>query len=358
MSDQDPRQSPRTRPRSGARTVAVIVIVLIVVAGVSSIGASVAWGLFGAQAGDDVIVEIAPGDDLRTVSANLAGQGLIPNALLLNLYGRLNGYDSRLQAGRYLISASMAPVDVLRTIVEGNAIFDTVTVTIPEGWTIGQIAARLETDGLFTRDEFVRAAVVGPAYRRFEFLQELPDGTTLEGYLFPDTYRVLSESTPEELVTLMLGQFGDRVMAVMPNESTGSDNLAGPLRNLHDVVTLASIVQREAGNVEEMPLIAGVFWNRLRIRMPLESDATVNYFLGTSRRQPTHADTAVANPYNTYRNYGLPPGPIGNPGLAAISATLHPASHDYLFFLHPLGGDVVMSRTYEEHLRNKARFLD
>ncbi|TFH05725.1 MAG: endolytic transglycosylase MltG, partial [Spirochaetales bacterium] len=126
----------------------------------------------------------------------------------------------------------------------------------------------------------------------------------------------------------------------------------------NDVLILASIVQEEAGSIPEMSDVAGVFWNRLNIWMPLESDATVNYVLGTNKRQPTFADTKVENPYNTYVNYGLPTGPIGNPGLDAIKASITPRDHDFLFFLHPLDRDIVMSRTYEEHLRNKALYLD
>ncbi|MEE8441919.1 MAG: endolytic transglycosylase MltG [Spirochaetia bacterium] len=338
--------------RNRSKAIGIVVFAMIALVGAGSLGAYVASALFARAEGDEVIFEILTGEGLRTVSANLADRLLIRSALVLSSYGQLRGYDSRLQAGRYLLSPAMSAVDILRKLTDGDAVFDEITIPIPEGWTLNDIAVRLESAGLYAREEFLRAATMRLEYREHDFLDGLSDGTSLEGYLFPDTYRVFSDSTPTAIVHLMLGTFGERVTV------TRSEGLTDPTSSLHELVILASIVQREAGGVEEMPAIAGVFWNRLEIRMPLESDATINYFLGTSRRQPTYADTAVPDPYNTYLNYGLPPGPIGNPGLAAISAVLQPASHDYLFFLHPLGRKVVFSRTYEEHLQNKDRFLD
>jgi len=300
----------------------------------------------------EVVFDILPGQNLRTVSANLAGAGIIPSAKALELFGRWQEYDKRLQAGRYLVSAALSPVEILNKIVSGDAVFDEMTLTIPEGWSLNDIEEHMEELGLFSRERFAEAAVMQPEYRDFDFLAPLEDDTILDGYLFPDTYRVFSDSTPETIVRRMLTAFGQRVTQDI------RDEIAAQGRTLHEVLTLASIVQNEAGNDSEMPVIAGVFQNRLDIWMPLESDATVNYVLGTNKRQPTYEDTAVQDPYNTYQNYGLPPGPIGNPGLNAILAALNPAQHDYLFFLHPLGGEIVLSRTFEEHLRNKARYLN
>jgi len=354
VPDQPHEQTTRGagKPDHRSKIVGILIFAAIVVGGAGGLAALVSRTLFTGTEGQEVIFEIRPGEGLRSVSAELAARRLIPNALALSVYGQLRGYDSRLQAGRYLISPELTAVEILRKLTEGDAFFDEITVPIPEGWTLDDIAARLESAGLYPREEFRLAATMRPEYREYGFLDGLPDGTSLEGYLFPDTYRVLSDSTPSEIVHLMLATFGNRLATVQPADR------AEPTATLHELVTLASIVQREAGSEEEMAAIAGVFWNRLTIRMRLESDATVNYFLGTSRRQPTFADTEVPNPYNTYINYGLPPGPIGNPGLAAIVATAQPASHDFLFFLHPLGEEVVLSRTYAEHLQNKARYLD
>jgi peptidoglycan lytic transglycosylase G len=371
---RDENETRRPPVRNRARRAAVIFLALLILLGGGAAGlAAAAWWLLSAvptgagtagaaTGGSETMIEIAPGETLRDVSQNLADLGLIRSALALRVYGRISGREASLQAGSYLISPPMSAVGILDKIAGGEAVFDEVSLSIPEGWTIGDIAARIESAGIFSGEEFVVAAVVSDDLREFGFLDGLPDGTSLEGYLFPDTYRVFRDASPADVVRLMLSRFRAQVIGDARVSYRGpaiaQEQSQSGLLSLHELVTLASIIQREAGGVAEMPAIAGVFRNRLDIRMPLESDATVNYALGTSRRQPTFADTAVQHPYNTYANYGLPPGPIGNPGLDAIVAAAEPELHDYLFLLHPLGGEVVLSRTYEEHLQNKRRYLD
>lgn len=300
----------------------------------------------------EVIFDILPGQGLRTVAHNMVEAGLARNARIIELYGRYHGFQTRLQAGRYQVSPYQAPATILQRIIAGDAVFEELTVTIPEGWSLDDIATYLEEVGLFTIEEFRHAVVMQDKYREFDFLDPLEDDTILDGYLFPDTYRLFPESTPYSLIHRMLANFGRRVSPELRQEITRQG------RTLHEVLTLASIVQKESAGPPEMPDVAGVFWHRLRIGMRLESDATVNYVLGTNRRQPTFADTAVQHPYNTYRNVGLPPGPIGNPGMEAILAAIHPTDTEYLFFLHKHNYEIVLSRTFAEHLAAKARYLD
>lgn len=338
---------------------AAAVLIVLVLAGASAIAASalVAGLLYqpampeGGGSGE-LVFEIRPNQTLRIVTRGMVAEGLARSALALELYGRMNGYETGLQAGRYLVSASMSPVEILQKIRSGDAVFDEITITIPEGWSLDDIQSYFEELGLFPRELFEPAVVMQTAYRDIAILADLPDDTILDGYLFPDTYRIFRDSTPQSIVRRMLANLQRRVSGRITDEIVAQD------RTLHDVLTLASIVQKEANDATQMPDVAGVFWNRLRIRMRLESDATVNYVLGTSRRQPTFADTAVVHPYNTYVIFGLPPGPIGNPGMDAITASLWPAEHDYYFFLHPIDGRIVLSRTFQEHLANKARYLD
>jgi len=258
----------------------------------------------------------------------------------------------RIQAGRYSLDPSLTPRDFLDQFVSGDAIIDDLVVAIPEGWSLYDIELYFEELGLFPKERFQQAAVMQDQYRDFPLLDHLVDDTILDGYLFPDTYRIFPDSTPESIVERMLTAFHDRLSPDLLSEIDRQD------RNLHDILALASIVQKESASDEEMPLVAGVFWNRLQIGMRLESDATVNYVLGTNKLQPTFADTEVNHPYNTYENYGLPPGPVGNPGLPAIRAAVYPAEHDYLFFLHKPNREIVPSRTFAEHLQAKARYLD
>lgn len=303
------------------------------------------------EEGDDVLFEIPPGSSLRTVSRRLESDGLIRWAPPLELYARWRGYAGALQAGRYLLSPSMSPVEMLGKIVSGDAVFDELTVTIPEGWSVYDIELHFEERGLFPKTRFQEAVVMQEAYRDIPGVRHLEDDTILDGYLFPDTYRIFSDSTPEGIVRRMLENFDARTGTIRAE-------IAGTDRSFHDVLTLASIVQHESAHDVEMPVVAGVFANRLRIGMRLESDATVNYVLGTSKLQPTFADTEIQHPYNTYENAGLPPGPIGNPGLPAIRAAVDPVEHEFLFFLHKPNREIVLSRTFREHLDNKARYLD
>jgi len=224
-------------------------------------------------------------------------------------------------------------------------------VTIPEGFTIDQMAARFEEVGLFDAETFREAARMHDTYDGVSVLAEVEDGALLEGYLFPDTYRIFADSTPETVILRMARRLEERLAGELMADIRRDEH------SIHEILTLASIVQKESPLVD-MPVIAGVFWNRIEDNWLLESDATVNYALGTSKLQPTFADTEVDHPYNTYRNRGLPPGPIGSPGRAAIDAVVHPADHDYYFFLHKPTEETVLSRTFAEHLAAKRRYLD
>ena len=298
------------------------------------------------------IFTIEPGEHLDEIASGLQEGGYIRSDLVLSLYARGRGLASSLQAGDYLLSGTMSGQEVLEKIVSGDAVFDEIQVTIPEGFTISQMADRFEEVGLFDREAFLEAARMKPAYAGVAVLSSLPEDTLLEGYLFPDTYRVFADSTPETVILRMARRLEERL-----REMTLLSDMRADEHTIHEILTVASIVQKESP-VGDMPLIAGVFWNRIESGWLLESDATVNYALGTSKLQPTFADTEVDHPYNTYRYRGLPPGPVGSPGLDAIEATVHPAKHDYYFFLHKPTEETVLSRTFAEHLAAKRRYLD
>lgn len=339
--------------KRNARVLGFFLLLLVILAALGSAGTYMYRSLYipNATAEEPSIFEIRPGQGLRRVAANLQAQAYIPSSLAFELYARFRGYEERLQAGRYLISDRMSSVEILEKIVSGDAVFDEVTITIPEGWSLADIEVYFESLGLFSKEEFAQAAVMQDAYGDFWFLEPLKADTILDGYLFPDTYRIFSDSTPISIVRRMLTNFGSRLTPAI------LETLEEQGRTLRELLILASIVQKEApaGDMEE---IAGVFWNRLRDGWHLESDATVNYVLGTSKLQPTFADTEVDDPYNTYRYPGLPPGPIGNPGMEAILASLEPAEHDYYFFLHKPTRETVFSRTFGQHLAAKRRYLD
>lgn len=313
-----------------------------------------AWSLLGSPASfqEAAVVTIEPGHSTRAITRTLAAHGMIRNRYTTELYARVSGTARGLQAGRYLLEPGMTPPEMLRKIASGDAEFDHIRVTIPEGWMVEQIDSYLAQVGVFEKRSFVAAVIDHqPDLDRHPLLESLPENIPIEGYLYPDTYFILADTEPADLINRMLDELHQQLPQDMATQAAARD------ATVHEILTLASIVQKESPAGDERP-IAGVFWNRLERRIRLESDATVNYVLGTKNLQPTFADTAVDHPYNTYRNYGLPPGPIGNPGLDAISAALHPAEHDYLFFLHKPTMETVFSRTFAEHLAAKARYLD
>ncbi len=289
---------------------------------------------------------------MAAVAAELERRELIPDALVLRLYARLRQDAAAIQSGPYRVEVGMRPVDILDAMVAGRVIDDSVAVTIPEGFRLDQIAYRLERNDIVERDAFAEAALMQDAYRGIDPLfDELEDGASLEGFLFPETYRLFPGSEPEAIVRRMLATFARRLDEELRAALERTE------RSLREVVILASIVEAEAPP-EDMPKVAGVFRNRLERGMRLESDATVNYVLGTSVLQPTFAQVAVDDPYNTYRYPGLPPGPIGNPGLTALRAAADPQETSYYFFLNKPTGETVFSRTFREHLDSKARYLD
>lgn len=246
-----------------------------------------------------------------------------------------------------------------------------VQVTILEGWTSEEIADKLEESELFSKTEFL-TAVQKYDYSRYPLLADKPPKTSLEGYLFPDTYRFNKDSSPDEVITKFLDNFTKRMNSIgvsgrqtvytIPGYEdlvpVGGDNQAG--MSLYDLLILASVVEKESAEssnyslAEERGLIAGVFYNRLSIGQALESDATVNYITGKNDPGVSLKDTEINSAYNTYKYAGLPPGPIGNPSLGSIQAVLRPTKSNYLYFLHKQpSGEVQFSKTFAEHIQKK-----
>lgn len=279
-----------------------------------------------------VIVEIPSGAGADRVAELLTGAGVIGHPRLFRLYLYLTGRDAELKAGTYRLDAPACFSDAADVLVAGEIL--TVRFTLPEGFTAEEMALRLAGNGICGAGEFLSAAA------RLAFERHRVNSP--EGYLFPDTYDVPADTTVEEIAGLLL----DRADQVWEEElkkagRTGADRF--------EMVTLASIVQAEGAVVEEFPRIAGVFSNRLRRGMNLESCATVLYALGEHKQTLEYMDLKVESPYNTYINAGLPPGPINNPGRAALAAALSPEEHDYIFFVSNGDGTHTFSRTLSEH---------
>ncbi|MCB9139882.1 MAG: endolytic transglycosylase MltG [Caldilineaceae bacterium] len=309
---------------------------------------------------------IEPGTPARQIGQNLVAAGLIDDALLFEAYVRVNGLSSQLEAGTHLLAPSMTLTEIVTALQDAAA--SSISVTLPEGWRLEQMAAALSEAGALQDDAYLTQAQAGdltgldPA--RYPFLQARPPGTSLEGYLFPDTYRIpAGGESGRAMLARQLDAFTAKALPIYDQAVVaGETDLS-----LHTVLTLAAIVEREAVIPDERPAIAGVYLNRLAAGMKLDADPTVQYALGYQPesdqwwKTPVYLEeyAAVDSPYNTYLYNGLPPGPIANPGLASIRAVLAPEAHNYLYFVAlPDGtGAHVFAATYDEQVENVARYL-
>jgi UPF0755 protein len=322
--------------RAIAVSVALVVLTLL---GAAAVAGSLRWALSPALASaPPAIFDVRAGASLGQVARDLEARGLIRSAIAFKLLARYRQLDGVVQVGEYELSAAFAPAEILTRIVEGRVVV--YEVVIPEGLIAARIAPRLEAAGLVDA-----AAFLAFASDRASAESLGVEGVTLEGYLFPETYRLPHGLGVREVAKVLVDQFLQVWREIEPQARRQELSML-------EVVTLASIVEKETAAPEERPLIASVFRNRLKRGMRLETDPTVIYgipdFDGNLRRRDLEN---AENPYNTYQIPGLPPGPIANPGADALRAVVNPAESDYLFFVSRNDGTHVFSKTYSEHVR-------
>lgn len=291
----------------------------------------------GAPRGPMQKVTIPKGAPFRVTAESLAAHGLVSNPRLFRIYAKLRGRDRSIRYGTYMLAAGASWNEVLDDLRRGKGIVH--TVTIPEGYDLSQIIPLLGEALEVSRDS-LEMAVRDSALRR---QLDVPT-PSLEGYLFPDTYTFADNVTAHEAVAAMVHRFQS---LWKPEFDAARDSLK---LTRHDVITLASIVEKEVRRREEGPVVAAVYLNRLKAHIPLQADPTVTYALGKRPGRVYFKDLRVNSPYNTYRVLGLPPGPIGSPGLESILATLHPAKVPYRYFVAHPDGHHEFRRTYAEHL--------
>ncbi|HUV50025.1 MAG TPA: endolytic transglycosylase MltG [Anaerolineae bacterium] len=285
------------------------------------------------------VVVILPGQNLSTIANHLNNTGVIKNPVKFKLLARIKGSDKKIKAGEYLFSSSMTPIKILKIMASGKVRL--YKITIPEGYNLEQIASIISEAKLGTRADFLRAATDSS----FVYKQGI-NAETFEGYLFPDTYNFPKDITQEKIIAAMVEQF--RSIFNQKWKMRAKDlNLS-----IHQVVTLASIIEKETGVSFERPVISSVFHNRLKKRMRLQSDPTVIYGLKNFDGNITRKHLSAQTPYNTYTMKGLPPGPVANPGIKAIEAALYPADTNFLYFVSKKDQTHKFSASINEH--NKA----
>ena len=296
-----------------------------------------------------VDVTIKKGETVDTIIETLTEKGLVDSALLAKLYVRVKGTASRLQAGDYTFENKISLASVLNRLSSPDNGQQDVLLTFIEGWTIEEMSdyAASVNELNISREEFIEAT-----QKRYSvsFIAIIPRERDLEGYLFPDTYRVFKDSTAEDIVEKMLINFETK----LNSEALSEIDRQG--RELDDVIILASILERELRELSERKNGADVFLKRLQGGIPLQADSTVNYITKKKTPRASAEDLKIDSPYNTYKYRGLPPGPISNPGETSLQAAIYPTSNPYYYFLTTPEGEAIFNITLDAHNEDKRRY--
>ena len=289
------------------------------------------------------IVHVKVGMTTADIADMLHEKQLVKNPKAFKFEARFKGLANKLQAGMYKIEGGMSNGAIVNEFANGR--IELIDFIVPEGFNVVKTGRKLESLGLGSAEKFIELA---KNYAPYDYMKTDNPHVIFksEGFLYPATYKVPYGASEEEYLHIFVRHFNE----VMKKNGV-LDTVKKRDLNMRDVVNMAAMVEMEAVYAEEQPRIAGVFLKRVEIGMPIQSDTTIQYILGAQKETITFKDTEIDNPYNTYQNYGLPPGPIGSPSLSAIKAVLEPEQTDYLYFVAQNDGHHRFSRTYAEHLR-------
>lgn len=328
----------------------------------------VGWSVFAPPSGDSTEKNfvIAKGEGVNEISQHLEEQNFIKNKFVFETYVWIEKVRGKFQAGEHKLRQNMRIWEVVSALTSAGETNER-DIKILEGWNNQEIGNYLESEGVVGKVVFLGViANYESGLNRYDFLLDRPKGaaSTIEGYLFPDTYRIYKEIPSEfldegkdknyvmaeHIIKKMLENFDQKLTPDLRAE------IVRQKKTIFEIVTMASIIEKEARG-DDMAMVADIFWRRIGEKIPLQSDATVNYATGKYETQPSAEDLEVDSPYNTYKYRGLPAGPIGNPGLEAIRAAIYPKANNYWYFLHTKDGQTIYSRNFEEHKANKLKYL-
>lgn len=332
-------------------------LILIIVAGAVVIG--YVWNGMQPLPTEDreITVTIEPGTGTSSIASRLEAEGVIKNALIFKGYLKYKNEGSRFQAGTYAFQPGVTYDEIIARLNQGDVVPDKmIRFTIPEGYTVAQIADKLADEGVVNKETFLKLTNdISWLSGQSDLAAHIPTDDNikhpLEGYLFPETYEMKEGSSEEEIIVRMLEEMQQRLMDISPS---WEDELQNKNLTLHQWLTAASLIEREVVVDDERPIVAGVIFNRMKQSMKLQIDATVQYALDKPKERLYYKDLDIESPYNTYQIDGLPPGPIASPSSASLEAVLHPEPSDYLFYVTKKDGSYthLFAKTYEEHLKN------
>lgn len=297
---------------------------------------------------ETAVFTIEKGESNKIIGEGLERQGLISGKCYFYFYMWSRKLTGKILPDDYDLSGRMTIPEIASVITSERD--KTKKITFPEGWSAKQMADRLNANGL-PGDDFFKIVNNPEALKNeYVFLSD-PKIKTLEGYLFPDTYFFAKDINAEGMVRKMLGIFNTKITSQMLADAEKNK------KSLNDIIIMASIIENEVKTDEDRAIISGIYWDRIKIGQPLQSDITLAYILGEKKKQYSFADTRTPSPYNTYLNKGLPPGSIDNPGLSAIRAAIYPKDTDYNYYLSdPETGKTIFAKTFAEHVANKAKY--
>lgn len=298
------------------------------------------------------IFTITSGESVKQIASNLKQAGFIKNKLLFGVYVWLRRVQTKLMAGEYELNQGLSIKDLVDVFVSGQSLSREQDIKIIEGWNARQIAEYLEAQGVCQAKDFLeKIKYYGANTDGYDFLADKPAKFSLEGYLFPDTYRIYKDATIEDILKKMLDNF-DRKLTPQMREDIKEQG-----HTIFEIVTMASIIELEVPESMDRKMISDIFWKRVEAGVPLQSDATINYITSKNDPTPSLEDLKINSLYNTYLYPDLPPSPIGNPGLSAIEAAIYRTPNDYWYYLSKPNGETVYSKDHDEHVRNKAKYL-
>ncbi len=306
---------------------------------------------------------VKKGQNLFQIAQNLEEEGLIKNKFSFGLYVSLKGNQGKLQAGEYLLNPSMNGVEIAKKIIYGDVSKE--TITIPEGWSLRDIGWYFENKGMFQAEEvFELVGFPSIDYSKttdlpqpkdfsldYDFLKDKPKNLSFDGYFFPDTYEINRGESLEKIIKKMFDNFDEKLSQELRKEIKNQG------KTIFEIVTMASLLEKEVRILEDKKIVSGVLWKRLKNGMPLQVDATITYITGKKTTKVLIKDTQIDSLYNTYKYRGLPLGPISNPGLESILAALYPENSEYWYYLSTPEGETIFSRTLGEHNIAKAKYL-
>ena len=304
-----------------------------------------------------VTFEINPGEGVKKIGANLIAEDLIESDFFFETYIWRTENETKLQAGIYELNKGLSIIEIVDKLIAGEILSQEENIKILEGWKIIDMEEYFVKNNILGESDFSKQVSAPVSDWSFTFakpsyLEDVPFGVDLEGYIFPDTYRIFVGASAEDIIEKTLDNFDNKL------DQELRDEIKSQGKSIHEIITLASIIEKEVASEDDMAIVSGLLYKRMEIGMRLEVDASVNYASGKSDPSVTYADLQIDSPYNTYKYDGLPPGPICSPGLQAIKAAIYPKESPYLFYLNRQDtGETIFSKNFDEHIRNKNKYL-